>query len=641
MKKIVGYLAILMILILSSCNNESNYDNEIIKEINNTNYYLNKYELDDNLFSNILQMKLNNSLVYNVNVNKYLIIYNDLLYSYNNNKLEEIDYNEYTIVNNYNEIDMNNNNKILTKGYYHEYDGGNGYYLVNNNEIKLECFNSTINVLQMGYKNGDSLDLYISKFNELDYNNIYIPKGEYKVLDNFDINVSNKGYYGYDTLIYSDDSYNPKGFNNGCLFNIYNNISNISIFGFNVKPIISKRLDDPLLGLMTLKDVDGVNLNNCSFYLSSKASIYSSSGMIDLFTNWKNVIVKNCKLENYSSTKAGGGIGVRDIYKKGCYNACFINNYIYSNCKDEVIAIFSGGDTSLYPNESGGGYIKNVIFDKNKIIGAKPNDDIGPRVVGLTIGYQLSPVYNISYIDNDIEMYSANYLLLYGKASNVNFKNNNVEIDSSFQDNLYVIFYHNINADEAFNIKVIDNNFESINNSNIYTIALTNEEFEFSNNTVNSNKITRIFDSISLFDSNVINVKEVTKCVYHNIKNVNNNVINASYINVVYEFYNLNILDDILINNDKINTNEIAANMLMFNGNISFNNHKLVFNNFILDVKKINSEYYYLAYDTSSIKDSLLINFINSNLSLYNGDKHNYVANDSNNKVFVKFIDEN
>ena len=63
MKKIVGYLAILMILILSSCNNESNYDNEIIKEINNTNYYLNKYELDDNLFSNILQMKLNNSLV--------------------------------------------------------------------------------------------------------------------------------------------------------------------------------------------------------------------------------------------------------------------------------------------------------------------------------------------------------------------------------------------------------------------------------------------------------------------------------------------------------------------------------------------------------------------------------------------------
>ena len=56
---------------------------------------------------------------------------------------------------------------------------------------------------------------------------------------------------------------------------------------------------------------------------------------------------------------------------------------------------------------------------------------------------------------------------------------------------------------------------------------------------------------------------------------------------------------------------------------------------------KRNSEYYYLAYDTSSIKDSLLINFINSNLSLYNGDKHNYVANDSNNKVFVKFIDEN
>lgn len=110
-----------------------------------------------------------------------------------------------------------------------------------------------------------------------------------------------------------------------------------------------------MLGLLSARDIDGLVLNNCSFYLPKEASIYSSSGMVDLFTGWSNVTIKNCTLENHSSTVAGGGIGIRDIYKKGCTNATIENNYIYSNCKDEAIAVFSGGDTSLYPNETGGG----------------------------------------------------------------------------------------------------------------------------------------------------------------------------------------------------------------------------------------------------------------------------------------------
>ena len=93
-----------------------------------------------------------------------------------------------------------------------------------------------------------------------------------------------------------------------------------------------------MLGLLSARDIDGLVLNNCSFYLPKEASIYSSSGMVDLFTGWSNVTIKNCTLENHSSTVAGGGIGIRDIYNK-----------------DEVIAVFSGGDTSLYPNEIGGG----------------------------------------------------------------------------------------------------------------------------------------------------------------------------------------------------------------------------------------------------------------------------------------------
>lgn len=636
--------------ITSSTNNNFDVINNGIKEANN---YLTKYELDNSLFSNILEMKLKNSLVYNIEENEYFIIYNDLYYKLNDNILEQVNDSQYIIVDCINDaFNLDNGSRVITRGYYEVNDGGNGFYLVNssnndnyiisNNDKTLSFINydSTINVLQMGYKNTDSLETYINEFNNLKYNNIFIPEGEYRILDNFDINVSNKGYYGYNALICSDDSYNPIGFNNGCLFNIYNNISNITINGFNVKPIINNKLDNPLLGLLTLKDCSDIVINNCSFYLDKKASMYNSSGMIDLFTNWNNVTIKNCHLENHSSTAAGGGIGVRDIYKKGCNNAVIENNYIYSNCKDEVIAIFSGGDTSLYPNESGGGYIRDVYFRNNTIIGGKPNDDLGPRVVGLTIGYQISPVYNINFIDNDIEIYSANYLLLYGKADLVTFRGNNVKIDSSYQDDLYVVFCHNSKADEAFNIKVEDNSFSAINNSSIYTLAQANIEFEFINNSVKGDRIVRVFDSISNFKNNNIEFTTIAKCVYHNIRKTDNNTIRVSYINVIYEFYNLNLSSNILIDSDNIIVNEMGANMLMFNGNISFNGYSVTFKDFDLKVNNISSAYYYLAYDTSSIKDSLVIDFINCILSLYADSRHNYIAKDTDNKVIVNFINE-
>ena len=49
------------------------------------------------------------------------------------------------------------------------------------------------------------------------------------------------------------------------------------------------------------------------------------------------------------------------------------------------------------------------------------------------------------------------------------------------------------------------------------------------------------------------------------------------YMADVYEFYNLNITDDINIS-DNIKTNSISANFMMFNGNsVNFNNHKITF----------------------------------------------------------------
>ena len=353
---------------------------------------------------------------------------------------------------------------------------------------------------------------------------------------------------------------------------------------------------------------------------------------------WKNVTVKNCHLENHASTAASGGIGVRDIYKKGCSGATFENNYLYCNCKDEVIAVFSGGDTSLYPNETGGGYIKDVLFKNNIIIGDKPDENLGPRVVGLTVGYQLSPVENITFTNNYINMYAANYLLLYGKAKDVFFKKNNVKINSTYQENIFTMFTHNSYADEAFSIFAENNSFELIENSTIFTIAQAGKEFSFINNYIKGKQICRVFDSISTFKNNRIEVDTISKCVYHNVKNVEKNNISAKYITVVFEFYNLNIQSDITIS-DTIETEEISANLLMFNGDsILSNNYSVNFNKFNFSTEKVDSNYYYIAYGTSSLKDKMTINFINSSLSVFEDSKHNFIANDNDNMVEINYI---
>lgn len=637
-----------------------NIQKEVENAIEQTKSYIEEKELDNSTFTNIFQSFLKNSLIYNTQNNEYLVLYKDKKYTYKDNKLS-VSNQDIVIYDNLEEaLNAGNslNSVIFTKGFYSPYDNGNSCYVVDeyvenkddiyfSNELKtfslkFVTFDSIINIYQMGYRADENIDTYVNKFtSDLKYNSIFLTQGTYKITNNFDINVSNKNYFAKDVKLFADDTYAPTGWNNGCLFNVYNNISNIKINGISLDVITNKKLDDPMLGLLSARDVDGLIMNNCSFYLSKEAHIYSSSGIIDLFTGWENVVVKNCKLENHSSTVAGGGIGVRDIYQKRCYNALFENNYLYSNCRDEVIAIFSGSDTSLGYSDDGSGYIENVVFKNNTIIGGEQDleNTKTPRVVGITVGYQKSPVKDISFIDNEIQMYSANYFLLYGKADTVKFKNNNIKIDASYTNRLYKIICHNSNADEGYNILFKSNNVEMINSSVLNTIAETGDELEFSNNVLKGEKVYRLFDSLALFNANTIQFNSISECVYRSLKQSINNIITTNSINVVYEFYNLNISNNIEILGDKIETEEISRNFMMFNGtNIYFNNHTLTFKNFIFNTKRVLEEkYYYLAYGTDAIQDSGIINFVNSNISVYENIGHNTIEK-NNNKVIVNFI---
>lgn len=659
---IIGLIFSISAIIVAGFFVNSGDESLIIKAINESNTYISQKEFETSTFSNVLQSKLKDSLVYNTNENEYTIVYKNKCFVYKDNKLKKTK-PEFAIFDNLESALSSeiSGEYVFTKGYNFAFDGGNAFYKISNyNEddsiishadkskthlLVYTTYDSIINIKQMGYTNDLSLDNFVNKFtSKLAYQSIFLTAGEYKVTDNFDINVSNKSYYAMDSKIFSDDTYLPSGYNNGCLFYVYNNISNIKINGFDLEIKVSEKLADPLLGLCTARNIDGLTLNNCSFYLPEEAHIYGSSGIIDLFTGWKNVTVKNCHLENHATTVGGGGIGIRDIYEQKCENAFFENNYIYCNCRDEIIAIFSGVDTSLGYTDGGNGNIENVVFQNNTIIGDKTNLDytLTPRVVGITVGYQKSPVKNINFLNNHIEMYSANYFLLYGKANTVNFENNQIKIDSSFKEKLYKLICHNSKADDGENINFNTNIVEFTDGSTLNTIAESGEELTFKSNKLTGQKVYRLFDSKALFENNDINFERIEECVYRNIKLVKNNNINTDFVSVVYEFYNLNISNDIVVDSDNISANTMSCNFMMFNGDeISFNNHSVTFKNFKLITNNVGGAYYYLAYGTKPIKDSAVINFYNCSLSLYENNGHNKVIENNDNgenKVTINFI---
>ena len=99
MKKVFALFMLFCLFTFTSCNKTedvSDYD-VVNKQIDNTNDYLINRSLTFDLFSNVLESKLNNSLVYSINEDENLIIYNDKYYSYKNNILLE-DSSNYTIV---------------------------------------------------------------------------------------------------------------------------------------------------------------------------------------------------------------------------------------------------------------------------------------------------------------------------------------------------------------------------------------------------------------------------------------------------------------------------------------------------------------------------------------------------------------
>lgn len=161
-----------------------------------------------------------------------------------------------------------------------------------------------------------------------------------------------------------------------------------------------------MTGLADMYNGDNFGFDHCEFYIPK--GVYADSEVeeptktyasccLGGVSNWNNIYINNCIIENYADTYTGGCIGFNDIWYQGSQKALVDNCYMAYNCKDEVIAIFSGAGYES-ENET---FIKDITVKNCDIYGLAGQYN---RDLLLSIGYEY-PVDNIQFINNHIEGY--------------------------------------------------------------------------------------------------------------------------------------------------------------------------------------------------------------------------------------------
>lgn len=313
---------------------------------------------------------------------------------------------------------------VRTKGYYINGDGGGALYQISENFSKtaderkvielnngfraiMIIENNTINVKQYGAKGDGTVDDRDAVYAAITSGakTVVFKKGEYKIDDQlFFWNLEGVTIEGNHSVLFTDDDYRKeKDYQEHFITfsgsNREEKSKNITIRNLNVetREILKTASDQKYKTQWGFKYIDQVLLEGCEFtipdtvisQMESKKFEYS---ILDFYVDWSNVTVRNCRLIDKAGAWYGGCVGFRDIWNGGSENAEFYNNYLYSDCKDEIIAIFSQGATTSHVN--------NVDIHDNEIIADRCEF---VRDICITVGYDTSnQCDNIQIHDNKI-----------------------------------------------------------------------------------------------------------------------------------------------------------------------------------------------------------------------------------------------
>ncbi|MBQ3515152.1 MAG: hypothetical protein IJA32_15360 [Lachnospiraceae bacterium] len=491
---------------------------------------------------------------------------------------------------------------VRTTGYYANGDGGGALYLISENTSKkaddrkvielangyraiLTIENDTVNVKQFGAKGDGVTDDHdaVNAAVTSGAKTIQFPKGEYKIDDLlYFTDVDGITIEGNGSVLFTDDDYRKdkdyeehfitfSGSNTKKLSNL--TIKNLKI---EAREQLKSSSDQKYKNQMAFKYVDQVLVEGCEFTIPETVTALMPSkkieySILDLYVDWSNVTVKDCSLINKAGTGYGVCVQFRDIWNGGCENAEFYNNYLYSNCKDEIIAIFS--------NEASKSHVNNVNIHDNEIIADRC--ELG-RDICITVGYDNSyQCDNIQIHDNKITGVSDWAFFTLGKTlTNSKIYNNEIIMkvqDSGSGNPLAGITRAVCTSDTN---EVSDNNITIESYEGIGLDVVFDGNCNYIGNTVVSNElVNRVFSGDCYVVENDITVNGNVAEIGYNAAYVKNNdiVVKGTLTKTGFNYYGSTWKKDYQVLENRITIEGTPASTFIHLNTATLNGNQFIF----------------------------------------------------------------
>ena len=507
---------------------------------------------------------------------------------------------------------------VRTKGYYENGDGGQALYQISENSSKTADERKVIelgngfravmiieNVKQFGAKGDGVADDHDAIYAAVTSGakTIVFQKGEYKIADElFFMNVDGITIEGNQSVIFTDNDYrkDKKYEEHFVTFSgtTEDKLTNITIRNLNIeaREQLSSGSDHKYKNQLAFKYVDGVLIEGCEFTLPETTTALLPSkkleySILDFYVDWSNVTVRNCSLINRAGAYYGGCVQFRDIWNGGCENAEFYQNYLYSNSKDELIAIFS--------NKATNSHVNNVNIHDNEII-AERSEFV--RDICVTVGYDTSnQCDNIQIHDNKITGVSDWAFFTLGKTL-TNSKIYNNEIIMKVQDSgsgkpLAGITRAVCISDTN---EVSDNNITIESYEGIGLDVVFNGNCNYIGNTVVSNEsVNRVFSGDCYVVENDITINGNVEEIGYNATYVKNNdiVVKGTLTKTGFNYYGSTWKKDYQVLENRITIEGKPASTFIHLNTATLNGNQFIFEKNVITTpnSKENGKLLYLS----------------------------------------------
>lgn len=368
--------------------------------------------------------------------------------------LNEVKYVEFDTVADMKAYDklLNNGTVVKTLGYYEKGDGGAAKYVVDyrgngtkyfthtlgtGQHVNYVMEDNTINLLQTGAgkcreikynksidNNDDAerLNEAIELIKENGGNTIYLPKGEYRFASK--VNISGNGYTikgdGNTTVIYTDNGYTSSDEN----FITICNAADISVTDLRVEA--RETWNVGYYRQCTIMYSSNIDIKGCEFSVKENVIEYSGNAdkqytNITLYTGWKNILIKDCFMEQMGCVERGACLGIIDMWSEGCSDATITGCTMRQNAHDEMIGIFT-------KTNSGAG-ISNVYITNN-VMYTESAPNVSNKTMAITVGYDDSKsIDNIVFSGNKVTANIPSNFMTFGNVTNCVIKDNEFSLN--------------------------------------------------------------------------------------------------------------------------------------------------------------------------------------------------------------------